>query len=187
MKAERGVMQTNSKNNKNYEQTIRSWKEAWNGLCCTALRRNHPCWQFDLVILAPRTLETMNFCYWSHPVSGTLLWQSSQPNTGPHTSKPTMCFFRWCTLKSCATERTEWLSSLWRKMVLVTVSLFCMGRGEEGKERKQGNSHQGPCIKDPRTKTIGWGRIECGRWRWVGWRRVMEGGWGMGTTVTEQQ
>ena len=32
-------------------------------------------------------------------------------------------------------------------------------------------------IKDPWTKTMGWGRIECDRWRWVGQGRVM---WGNG-------
>ena len=44
-------------------------------------------------------------------------------------------------------------------------------RGEvEGDNRgKMGNSCQGTCIKDTWTKTTGGGgRIECGRWGWVG-------------------
>ena len=34
---------------------------------------------------------------------------------------------------------------------------------------KQGTGGQGICIKDPWTKPKG-GRIEGGRWEWVGWR-----------------
>ena len=36
------------------------------------------------------------------------------------------------------------------------------GEGEGGKEGK--GSSQGTCIKDPWAKTMGEGRIECGRW-----------------------
>ena len=45
------------------------------------------------------------------------------------------------------------------------------GRVIMGKEGD--GSSQGTCIKDPWTKTMGWGRIEGGRWGWVGWGRVM--------------
>ena len=50
-----------------------------------------------------------------------------------------------------------------------------------GKKRK---GHQGTCMKDPGTKTWGRGRIECGRWGWVGQERVMRG---KGTTLIEQK
>ena len=36
--------------------------------------------------------------------------------------------------------------------------------------------HQGTCIKDPWTKPK-WGRIEGGRWGWVGWGKVVAGKW----------
>ena len=43
----------------------------------------------------------------------------------------------------------------------------------EGDNRgKKGKDHQGTCIKDPWTKTMG-ERIECRRWGWVGQGRVM--------------
>ena len=35
----------------------------------------------------------------------------------------------------------------------------------------------GTCIKDTWTKS-NWGRIEGGRWGWLGWGRVVEGQWG---------
>ena len=40
-------------------------------------------------------------------------------------------------------------------------------------------------MKDPRTKTKGWGRTECGRW-WAGRAAESHGG-KMGITVIEQQ
>ena len=42
--------------------------------------------------------------------------------------------------------------------------------------------HQGICVKDPWTKPKS-GRIEGGRWGWVGWGRV---GGEMETTILEQ-
>ena len=41
---------------------------------------------------------------------------------------------------------------------------------------KKGKGHQGTCIKDIRTKPKG-GRIEGGRWGWVGWGKVVVGKW----------
>ena len=41
---------------------------------------------------------------------------------------------------------------------------------------KKGKGCQGTCIKDPWTKSKG-GRIEGGRWGWVGQGRVVEGKW----------
>ena len=52
--------------------------------------------------------------------------------------------------------------------------------GDNG--RKKGKGHQGTCIKDPWTKPKG-GRIEGGRWGWVGLGRVVGGV--METTVFE--
>ena len=55
-------------------------------------------------------------------------------------------------------------------------------KGEWGGSRgKKGKSHQGTCIKHPWTRTMG--RIECGRWGWVGSGRLMGK---MGTTVIKQ-
>ena len=42
--------------------------------------------------------------------------------------------------------------------------------GNGGKKKK---GHQGTYIKDPWTERRG--RIECGRWVWLGQRRVMGG------------
>ena len=52
------------------------------------------------------------------------------------------------------------------------------GKGEGDNRGKKGKGHQGTCIKDPGTKTMG-ERIECGRQGLVGWGRVM--GLEMGT------
>ena len=41
---------------------------------------------------------------------------------------------------------------------------------------KKGKGHQETCIKDPWTKPKG-GRIEGGRWGWLGWRGVVWGKW----------
>ena len=41
---------------------------------------------------------------------------------------------------------------------------------------KTGKGCQGICIKDTWTKPKG-GRIQGGRWEWVGWGRVVEGKW----------
>ena len=54
-----------------------------------------------------------------------------------------------------------------------------------GRREITGIEGQGTCIKDPWTKTTGGERTECGRWEWVGQRRV--GGGEMMTTVIEQQ
>ena len=48
---------------------------------------------------------------------------------------------------------------------------------------KKGKGHQETCIKDPWTKPKR-GRIEGGRWEWVGWE---SGDGKMETTVLEQQ
>ena len=50
------------------------------------------------------------------------------------------------------------------------------GVGGGGEEMKKAKGSQGTHIKDPWTKTMG--GIECGRWGWVGWGRVMGGKWG---------
>ena len=45
---------------------------------------------------------------------------------------------------------------------------------EGGNGGKKGKGHQGTCIKDPWTKPKrGW--IEGGRWRWMGWGKVVGG------------
>ena len=49
-----------------------------------------------------------------------------------------------------------------------------MGEGDNG--GKKGKSCQGTFIKDPRAKPKE-GRIESGRWRWVGRGRVVERKW----------
>ena len=41
---------------------------------------------------------------------------------------------------------------------------------------KEGKGHQGTCIKYTWTKPK-WGRIEGGRWVWLGWGRVVGGKW----------
>ena len=53
--------------------------------------------------------------------------------------------------------------------------------GDNGGET--GKGCQGTCINDPLTKPK-WGRMEGGRWGWLGWRGV---GGEMETTVLEQQ
>ena len=40
----------------------------------------------------------------------------------------------------------------------------------------KGKPLQGTCIKDPWTKPKG-GKIEGGRWGWVGWGQVVTGKW----------
>ena len=47
----------------------------------------------------------------------------------------------------------------------LTVTRGEGGRGWGAKKRK---GREGTCLKDPQTKTTGEGRIECGRWGWVG-------------------
>ena len=49
-------------------------------------------------------------------------------------------------------------------------------RGEVGEDNggKRGKGCQGTCIKDTWTK-LKWGRIEDGRWGWLGWEGVMGG------------
>ena len=51
-------------------------------------------------------------------------------------------------------------------------------RGEVGgdNEWKRGKGLQETCIKDPWTKTK-WGRIQGGRWGWVGWGEWWGGKW----------
>ena len=49
-----------------------------------------------------------------------------------------------------------------------------MGRGDNGEKKAKG--HQGTCIKHPWTKPKR-GRIEVGRWGWVGLGRVVAGKW----------
>ena len=39
-----------------------------------------------------------------------------------------------------------------------------------------GKGHQETCIKDTWTKLKG-GKIECGRWGWLGWMGVVGGKW----------
>ena len=51
--------------------------------------------------------------------------------------------------------------------------------------RKGEKGHQGTCIKDTRTKPKG-GRIEGGRWGWLGLGGAVGKG-GMETTALEQQ
>ena len=53
-------------------------------------------------------------------------------------------------------------------------------RGEERGDNggKKGKGCQGTCIKTHGQSQQGGGGIECGRWGWVGWRRVMGGKWG---------
>ena len=46
-----------------------------------------------------------------------------------------------------------------------------------GRREITGIEGQGTCIKDPWTKTTGGERTECGRWEWVGQRRVGGGKW----------
>ena len=42
--------------------------------------------------------------------------------------------------------------------------------------KEEEGSSQETCIKDPWTKPKG-GRIEGGRWGWVGWEKVVAGKW----------
>ena len=53
-------------------------------------------------------------------------------------------------------------------------SKLTVTRGEGGNGAKKGKGHQGTAVKDPQRQQ-GQGRIGCGRWGWVGRRRVMEG------------
>ena len=45
-----------------------------------------------------------------------------------------------------------------------------------GRRGKKGKHCQGTCIKDPWTEPKG-GRIEGGRWGWMGWWKVVVGKW----------
>ena len=47
------------------------------------------------------------------------------------------------------------------------------GRGEGNNGAKKGKGLQGTCTKDPWTKTMRGGRVECGMWGWIGPGRVM--------------
>ena len=57
-------------------------------------------------------------------------------------------------------------------------------RGGNGGKKGKCQSSQGTCIKDPWTKTMGVGWIECGKWG-VGRAGESNGG-KMGTSVIEQ-
>ena len=48
--------------------------------------------------------------------------------------------------------------------------------GNRNNEGKKGKGCQGTCIKDTWTKPMG-GRIEGGRWEWVGHEKVVVGKW----------
>ena len=41
---------------------------------------------------------------------------------------------------------------------------------------KKGKGHQGACVKDP-WKRPKWGRIEGGKWGYMGWGREVGGKW----------
>ena len=60
-------------------------------------------------------------------------------------------------------------------------------RGEVGADnREKGEGHQGTRIKDSWTKPK-WGRMEGGRWGWLGWGGLVgRGAGGMETTILEQ-
>ena len=54
-----------------HRPTTEAGAEAWNRFYLTDVRRNQPCWDFGLGLLASGSMRQKHFCCLSHPTCGT--------------------------------------------------------------------------------------------------------------------